>query len=236
MEIEKKMETRIEKILPDFKPKEKKEEEDKIIKNLEVKDRVVWKQLDRQAHNAWDNLENAEEDFRNWVEQDEEIKRMVVSQKAFAILNCISSFLIISMTKEDFIAGILKRYLRKIEIVREELNHKIKEKEREIKRLKFELEGYRKKVERREGFTAEGITTTSKFKKRRNWLIWQEYQKGTKVTDIAKDFGLDVSTVSKLLKELKEKYKEKKEIKKNSRKFEEIQGNFGKIQGNHQEK
>ena len=112
--------TRIENLIPEygklnFANKEAKGREDEMA-GFSENDVLVWRQLESQAHMANEQLEQTSNIFQKWLDDYEDVKDMVVVQKALNVMNTFGRLLLALDTERQFLLSNKKVEIKEVEV------------------------------------------------------------------------------------------------------------------------
>ncbi len=118
--MEEEQKTRVEKLIPDygklnFTNKEEKSREDELSRFSE-NDKLIWRQLESQAHMANEQLEKALDNFQGWLTEYEEVKDMVVVQRALNVMGTFGRLLLALDTERQFLLSNKEIEIREVEV------------------------------------------------------------------------------------------------------------------------
>jgi len=123
--------TRIEKMIPDYhKLNFRNKEETRVETELEGLDDnavLVWRQLESQAHMANEQLEKALDIFNEWLNDYEEVRDMIITQRALGVISNFGKLLLALDTEKQFLL-INKRVKVEEFVAREPVGQEINEK------------------------------------------------------------------------------------------------------------
>ena len=182
--------TRIENLIPEygklkFANKEAKGREDEMA-GFSENDVLVWRQLESQAHMANEQLEQTLNIFQKWLDDYEDVKDMVVVQKALNVMNTFGRLLLALDTERQFVLNILASYSKKIDKL--EIPEKIVAKNIE------------KVIEVSQKQSSRSVTELE---------IFEKWQRGVPPKELAETYKKSVRKIQLIVAEFKEKMRKK---------------------------
>lgn len=180
-------ETRVAKLIPKLTfPAKQERGRDPELFGWGEKDKIVWRQLEKQASMADQELEKNTLEFSEFIQEYPELQDMISIQKALKVINSFGRLLVALDGEKSFILGIIKDYIdiAKSEVVKKRI---------EMEQQKDEV----KKIQ-------ESITPL-KPKEERNRNIYKLYKEGLKIKVIAERFNLSDRAIRNIIQNISEK-------------------------------